>query len=355
MFGKGAHGGGHKKKGDGGPIVGAIRFFLSLIILAILGIGLLLAYRNFSGVNPLNLSPQQLFKSLLSPDSAYSLITGLLTIRPQDSLTKAKDALTEPGSEEKDEQQTNSLNDSKPTAPLSFKFAIIADSHKDTADLKKALAQAKQAGAKFVVGLGDLSDVGTVDELRNSKEQFDMAELPYYIAPGDHDLWDSRDKGKPASQNSTDIFGQPYQSFAYDSVRFILVYNSDNYKGIDELQLNWLQDELKRSGSDQKAKLIFVALPTPIYHPSSDHVMGKVSPSLKNQADHLIDLFKKNGVDEVFAADTHYYTRYVEPTMDLKMTTVGAVTSDRNPQSPRFTMVEVYEDNSYQVRETVLE
>src|SRR6266542_606948 len=103
MFGKGGHSSGHKKKGDGGPIVGAIRFFLSLVILLILGVGLLLAYRNFSGVNPLHLSPQQLFKSFLSPDSAYELITGLLTISPQDSLSKAKNALTEPGSLERNE------------------------------------------------------------------------------------------------------------------------------------------------------------------------------------------------------------------------------------------------------------
>ena len=80
--------------------------------------------------------------------------------------------------------------------------------------------------------------------------------------------------------------------------------------------------------------------------------MGKVTPSLKNQAAHLIDIFKKNGVDEVFAADTHYFTRYTEPTMNLKMTTSGAVTSDRNPQTPRFIMVDVFENGTYQVKET---
>ena len=338
------HGGGHKKKGESG-IVSAVRFFLSLVILLILGFGLLLAYRNFSGVNPLTLSPTQVAKSFLSADSAYALITSLLTFNPKDSLSKVTGtSVDDPDSQTAENQQ--------PTAPLKFKFAIVADGHKDMNNLKKALEVAKRNDAKFVVGLGDLSDVGTIDELRNSKEQFDLAGLPYYITPGDHDLWDARDKGKPADQNIKEVFGSTYQSFAYDSVRFLLVFNSDNYLGLDELQLNWIESELARLQKEEGNKTVFVALATPLYHPSSDHVMGKVTPKLKNQAEHLISIFKKSGVEEVFAADTHYFTRFIEPTMDLKMTTVGAVTSDRNPQTPRFALVEVYEDGTYQVKET---
>ncbi len=312
-----------------------------------MGLGLLLAFRNFSGVNPLNLSPQQLFKSFVSADSAYELLTSLLTFSPTDSLSKAKNALSgTPGENNGDTPSGKTL------APLAFSFAIIADPHKDMNNLNKALEQAKSNQARFIVGIGDLSDVGTDDELRNSKEQFDLAGLPYYVTPGDHDLWDSRDKGNPPDTNFKETFGVPYQSFAYDKVRVVLVYNSDNYEGLDDLQLKWLDEELKRVYADEEAKLIFVALATPLYHPSSDHVMGKVTPNLKNQASHLIDLFKKNGVDEVFAADTHYFTRYTEPTMNLKMTTSGAVTSDRNPQSPRFVMVDVFEDGTYDVKET---
>jgi hypothetical protein len=345
MLGKGGHGGGHKKHSNGG-VVGVVRLFLSLIILCIMGVGLLLAYRNFSGVNPMTLSPSQLVKSFLSADSAYALITNLLTFSPTESLSKAT------GSGTGNESPTSGLSEDEITAPLSFKFAIIADPHKDMNNLKKALEAAKREGVKFVVGIGDLSDVGTIDELRSSKEQFDMVGLPYYITPGDHDLWDARDKDKDADQNFKEIFGAPYQSFAYDSIRFLLVYNSDNYEGLSELQLDWIETELKRLQKEDTKKTIFVALATPLFHPSSDHVMGKVTPRLKNQADHLISIFKKNGVEEVFAADTHYFTRYVEPTMELKMTTSGAVTSDRNPQTPRYVLVEVYENGNYLVKET---
>lgn len=348
MLGKGGHGGGHKKHSNGG-VVGLVRLFLSIIILLIMGVGLLLAYRNFSGVNPMTLSPSQLVRSFLSADSAYAFMTSLLTFSPSESLSKVTGSTTtESGTSSNETEEAI-------TAPLSFKFAIIADPHKDMNNLKKALESAKKEGVKFVVGIGDLSDVGTDDELRNSKEQFDMVGLPYYIVPGDRDLWDARDKGKDADHNFKEVFGSPYQSFAYDSVRFLLVYNSDNYKGLSELQLEWIDTELKRLQNEGTKKITFVALATPLFHPSSDHVMGKVTPQLKNQADHLISVFKKNGVEEVFAADTHYFTRYTEPTMDLKMTTVGAVTSDRNPQTPRYVLVEVYENNSYKVKETPLQ
>ncbi len=354
MLFKGGHGG-HKKKGDGGPLVGLIRMVLSLFILSILGIGLLLAYRNFSGVNPLTLSPQQLLQSLLSADSAYNLITGLLAFDPKSSLTDAKDNLVSEDPTHSDSSLNNSSDNKEPSAPLAFTFAVMADSHKDVATLKKALDLAKKANAKFIVGMGDLSDVGTIDELRNSKTQYESVNLPFYNIPGDHDLWDSRDKKKDPVENFKEIFGNPYQSFSYEDIRFIIISNSDNYIGMDDLQISWLEQELNRAKTEEGKKLLFVAASTPLYHPSSDHVMGKVTPRLKNQADHLISIFKKAGVNEVFSADTHYFTRYTEPTMDLKMTTVGALTSDRNPQTPRFALVNVYEDGSYRVKEAVVQ
>lgn len=132
-------------------------------------------------------------------------------------------------------------------------------------------------------------------------------------------------------------------------MRYILIYNSDNYLGLDEVQLKWLEDELQRQ-EQNPSKLVFAITDLPIFHPSSDHVMGKTNEKLKNQADHLASIFKKHGVDEVFSADTHFFSQYKDPTNDLKMTTVGAVTSDRNPQTPRFVLVDIYEEGSYNIK-----
>jgi hypothetical protein len=311
-----------------------------MIILVILGVLLLQAYKSFSGYDPMTLDPKSSLKGLLTSDSAYELVTGLLTFNPQKSLDASKKVLSQEG--EGENVNTNQ--------PVILRYAVIADSHKDTENLKKALAQAKEAGAEFIIGMGDFSDVGTVEELSATKMQFDEASLPYYLSPGDHDLWDSRDKGNPADANFREVFGETYQSFSNRDYRFILIYNSDNYLGLDGVELSWIEDELNRL-QENSSKLIFVFAPTPLFHPSSDHVMGKENEKLKNQAEHLISIFSKAGVNQVFSADTHFFSKYTEPQDNLKMVTVGAVTSDRNPQTPRFAIVDIYEDGSYNIEE----
>lgn len=335
----------HRRR-SGPGITGIFRMLVSLVMLSILGFGLVLAYKNFSGYDPLTTNPQAIAKSLLSSEGLIELLTSLLTFSPDKTLDKAKELLGE-DSAVSEGSGINSTSDS----PIIYKFAIISDSHKSTANLKRALDLAKGEGVKFVIGMGDFSDVGTIDELRDSMSQFDASGLPYYIGAGDHDLWDSRDKGNAAETNFKEVFGAPYQSFSFENLRMVIIYNSDNYFGVDDLQMRWLEEELARIQNEEPGKLLFVFAPTPIYHPSSDHVMGKVTPKLKTQAEYLASIFKRNYVKEVFSADTHFFSRYQEPTNELPMTTVGAVTAEKNPQTPRFVMVDVREDQSYNVRE----
>lgn len=312
-------------------------------MLLILAVGLLQAYKAFSGYDPMKINPKTSLSNLMSPDGIYEFITGLLTLSPKNTLEKAKQALG-------NDSGGNLESVEQPKGELEYSFAVLADSHKDTANLKKALEIAKIKNARFVIVMGDLSDIGTVDELRNSKAQFDASGMTVYVTPGDHDLWDSRDKKNPAEKNFMEVFGPPYQAFTYGSARFIIIFNSDNYLGLDSTQLKWIEEELEKYKSNP-ANHLFIAAPTPLYHPSSDHVMGKVTPKLKDQAAHLISLFKQAGADEVFSSDTHFFTRFEEPSEKLKMTTVGAVTADRNPQTPRFALVDVYSLGGYNIEE----
>lgn len=334
----------HRKSGGG--LGGIIRLFLSLIILVILGFGLYRAYKTFSGFDPLGVDPKSAAKSLVNPDKIYELVTGLLTISPSKSLDKAKEILSDNNS-----AQNISNSHVNTSENLKFKIGVVADSHIDTQGLAKALAQLKQANVKFVVGIGDFSDVGTVAELQNTKTEFDKSGLTYYVTPGDHDLWDSRNKNENPYQNFTDVFQtSTYKSFSFEDIRFIIVYNTDNYLGLDGVQLKWIDDEMQRLDTENP-KLSFVFAGTPLFHPSSDHVMGKTNAKLKNQADHLASIFKKHGVAEVFAGDAHFFSRYKEPTDDLPMTSVGAVTSVRNPQAPRYSIIDIFDDGSYNVED----
>lgn len=324
-------------------LTGIVRLFLSLVIMAILGLGLIQAYRAFSGFDPLTSSPETLIKSVFESDSVIEAVTKLLSFEPTQFSDQAKKLLNENGA--KDQQTTFA-----PTAPLLYRFAVVADSHLDVGSLNKALNLAKATQVKFVIGMGDFSDVGTIEELRATKKEFDLVGLSYYVIPGDHDLWDSRNRGLSATTNFTQVFGVPYQSLAYQNTRIILVNNSDNYGGLDQAQLDWLEQELDRV-SQEPSKLLLVFISIPLYHPSSDHVMGKTEAKLTGQAQHLMTTFARKGVDEVIAGDAHFFSRYVEPTNNLKMTTAGAVTATKNAQAPRLLLVDVYEDGSYNLQD----
>jgi len=167
----------HGSKKAGGPfgfIFTLFRLGLSLLIMGVLLLGVYQAYKSFSGVDPLKVKPQFLVSSFLSSDEAYKLITGLLSAKPEDSLNQAKKFIKE-GKVDLPSSSTIPAT----TAPLDFKFAIVTDSHNDNDDLKKALTEAKDAGAKFAIGLGDFTNVGTVDELRSAKLAFDTVNSPY--------------------------------------------------------------------------------------------------------------------------------------------------------------------------------
>lgn len=322
------------------------RLGLSITIFAVFGLGLYQAFRYFSGVDPVNMSADTL------RDTAVSLVTSEdllktankifgIDIKP-DSLKKMVATTKPPLSD-----TATPTPEKKDDSGTVFKFAIVSDSHNDNDNLKKALQMSKDQGAKFIIGLGDYTDVGTVSDLQQAKNVFVSMDLPFYLTVGDHDLWDSRDKGLSAGSNFSKVFGSPYQSFTDSGWRFVLVDNADNYDGVDSVEMDWLRDVLTQS--DGKQKGIFVFLHEPLSHPSSDKIMGSDQPKLAKQAKELIELFKDNKINEVFAGNIHAFTRYQES--GLNMTTVGAITRERNLQTPRFILVDVFEDGSYNVQD----
>ena len=309
------------------------RLILSLTIFATLLAGLYSASKHFSGVDPLKLDPKTAGASILGLLSKLNL--------PKDLQVKIS---------EKIPATKQAVHQDSPKAAVSgvnemiFKFALIADSHSDNIFLKKALDQIKKdyPDIQFIIGLGDYTEVGTLNELKNVKAQLDSTGLRYFVAPGDHDLWDSRNKSLTPLANFNQIFGPSYQSFSFGNFKFIILFNSDNYLGLGESQKSWLSEQLARKDSAG----IFVFLHEPLFHPSSDHFMGRVQDNLKNEAADLTRQLASAGVKRVFAGDTHYFTEYKDPQIGIQMVTIGAITSARNLQNPRFSIVSVYEDGN---------
>ncbi len=313
-----------------------------MIMFAVLLGGVYSAYKHFSSLDPLKLDPQALVSNLIKAKTPQQFLAIFSTVSTK---------ITKGVLGQKTEGSSQSASTSSVGSVL-FSFLMVADSHNDNVDLQKAINQAKQlhSDLAFIIGLGDYTDVGTIDELKSAKNKFDLASLRYFLVPGDHDLWDARNRSLPAISNFKEVFGPNFQSFTFNNFSFLLLDNSDDYKGLTEEQLKWITQTLEKAKQDQ-TKGIFVFLHEPLFHPSSDHVMGKLDSQVKQQSKSLIFQLKEAGVKKVFAGDIHYFSEYSEPETNLAMVTVGAVTKDRNPQAPRFAIGYVFEDGSVKVED----
>lgn len=342
------------------PIILLFRLVLSLVMFVILLAGIYSAYKHFSGLDPLKLDPQAVLRNALAAKTPQQFLTVLSSIKLTQGLASQVNRVADSpkvlGQSSQTSLQpttTNQINPifQSPSDPA-FKFLLIADSHNDSPNLQKAIIQAKQVypDLAFLIGLGDYTNVGTTDELKEAKKQFDLGGLRYFLVPGDHDFWDSRNRKLSADTNFKQIFGPAFQSFTYNNFHFILLNDSDDYIGFGEDQLKWISNELDKAESSSRLGT-FVFLHEPLYHPSSDHYMGKVEKNLKNQAESLIFRLKEIGVKKVFAGDIHYFSEYEEPVTKIPMVTIGAIATDRNPQIPRYAIVTVFNDGSTKVED----
>ncbi len=321
------------------PLFVIFRLILSLTMFALLLGGTYTAYKHFSGLDPLKLDPQQLLKSFIS-------------VKNPEQFTAVLSSLKLPAQVVKNSSGRPSATPQASNPDYLFRFLLVADSHNNNDQLRTAISQAKVSfpDIKFIIGLGDYTDVGTVEELKNAKKEFDYSSLRYFLTAGDHDLWDSRNRDLPADTNFKQIFGPTFQSFNFNNFKFLLLDNSDNYQGITSEQKVWISDQLEKSKTESNLGIL-VFIHEPLYHPSSDHAMGKAQNELKQQAESLIFQLKAAGVKKIFSGDIHYFSEYEEPVTKLSMLTVGAVTIERNPQAPRFAIVSVFSDGSTRVED----
>jgi outer membrane protein assembly factor BamB/predicted phosphodiesterase len=134
-----------------------------------------------------------------------------------------------------------------------FRFAFISDTHigspdgKAEEDLRRTVEDInKMTGIAFVVLTGDITELGTDDEIKRAKEILDGLKVPWYIIPGNHDTGWSESGG----QSFIKIFGYDKFSFEYEGIRFLgcasgpYLRMSDGHVPRDAV--NWLDEELKK-------------------------------------------------------------------------------------------------------------
>lgn len=247
-----------------------------------------------------------------------------------------------------------------------LRAALIADSHNDNDLLNDALRQAQGKGVNFVIGLGDYTNLGTIDELNKARNTFEASKLDYYLTAGDRDGWESRQLGD--ADNFEDVFGKSTQVFEKEGIQFFLLDNSDLYKGIVSEDWELLEKSITsnkgttsttgsnstratRDTLDSRGTLTFVFVHKTPFHPESAHVMGEESTQVARQADELVKLIEESKVDGLFSGDLHFFAKFKSPNGSVKMTTVGAVSAERNFQGPRFGILTVFDDYSWEVED----
>ncbi|MBL0883615.1 MAG: PQQ-binding-like beta-propeller repeat protein [Chitinophagaceae bacterium] len=140
----------------------------------------------------------------------------------------------------------------------SFRFAFISDTHIGSPngsaeeDLRRTVVDINQmTDIAFVILTGDITELGTTEEIKKAKTILSELKVPYYIIPGNHDTGWSETGGVAFTQ----IFGYDKFIFEHNGITFIgcasgpYVRMSDGH--IPRDAVNWLDRELKKLKNDQ--------------------------------------------------------------------------------------------------------
>ncbi|GDX41875.1 serine/threonine protein kinase [Bacteroidota bacterium] len=133
----------------------------------------------------------------------------------------------------------------------SFRFAFVTDTHIGSPngaaeeDLRRTVQDInEQKDLAFVLLTGDITELGTQEELLLAKKILDSLKIPWYIIPGNHDTGWSESGGLGFTQ----IFGMDRFSFSHGGIQFIgcasgpYVRMSDGHVPRDAV--NWLDSTL---------------------------------------------------------------------------------------------------------------
>ena len=139
-----------------------------------------------------------------------------------------------------------------------FRFAFLSDTHIGSPngsaeeDLRRTVRDINQErGVSFVVITGDITELGTNEQLRLAKQLLDSLRIPYYIIPGNHDSGWSESGGDGFIR----IFGNDKFQFDFNGIRFIgcasgpYVRMSDGH--VPKSHILWLDEQLKKTPDTQ--------------------------------------------------------------------------------------------------------
>lgn len=185
-----------------------------------------------------------------------------------------------------------------------FSFAVISDTGANDVVLETVLGDVIDTTPKydFILHLGDFlthrTNTGLQWLLYEIKPKLNG--IPFYGVPGNHDI---------TKHNNRDIIpyksviGATYYWFGYGDVLFVALDTS--FEGIDDAQLNWLNDTLKNIRPLFKHCVIYSHVPPYDVQPDiiSNHALDSDS------ATKFHNIVRKYKIDFMIFGHVHYWAR----------------------------------------------
>lgn len=262
------------------------------------------------------------------------------------SLDSTSNNATNDANEGNKEFSTASNKSIKDSSKKLFSIALFAESEDDIDNLQLAIDKAISLDVDYIVHLGDLTQWGDVESLTTIKKVLSESGISWYAVPGDLDLGQS-----VGTSNFLSVFNTNYTMLTLKDINILVLDNSANYTPLDEERFTWFLNNIKKAD--------FVMFSQPLYHPTNPKVMGIVDGETQedvyNQKNILLSEIRKYDIKAIFAADQHMASKSAdEEKENLFHYVVGALAKRRNLQTPRFSVLTVFEDGAYDVSEIIL-
>lgn len=207
-----------------------------------------------------------------------------------------------------------------------IRIALVADIHNDWEELARAVERIKETTNELIIVVGDMTIYGRREELVEAKKKLEGSGLSYAVVPGNHDAY-----RKMAGKYIYDeIFGKRYQVIKRENLKLILIDNS-GYEGLGMEQWNWVEKEV----AECQKILCLAVMHMPLNNNFSKHLMGENNTKVTVEARNLLKLLVDNGVRQIEAGHLHYASSY--ELEGIRTDIVGAISRERNTQSPRYT------------------
>lgn len=242
---------------------------------------------------------------------------------------------------------------------IAVKIGLFADSEGDWENLQKALAKMEDLSVTVAFFLGDLTRWGSKEELLAGKEILSASNIEIFVIPGDHDLAASvADGDETGRKYFLETFGNNMYMYENDGNKFILFDNSPNFSPISTKDFDWFRKNIEESNG-----VDFVILSQPLYHSVNSRIMGIVEgdivSTVHEQAQEMLTIIRDSKVKAIIAAEQHFFSNSADPERNnLRHIVIGALVSNdeelRNPQAPRFAVLEIYTDGTYRINDIVL-